>query len=276
MKLMTLNTHSIMEENYEEKLEKFVEVIAELKPDVFVLQESNQRIDSEIVDKSELFGCIKVDTPIKRDNNAFNVARLLKEKGLNYNWYWQSAKKGFDILDEGLAVFTTHPVCDVEYFYMSNVRDYENWKTRIAVGLTINVDGEKKSFYSVHFGWWNDEEENFKIQFENIQRHFENRKNEIIYLMGDFNSPANTRNEGYDYALSKGWYDMYQLAESKDNGVTVAEKIDGWRDKTVDENGMRIDYIFSNKPNKFKYHNVIFNGKNYAIVSDHFGIVAEE
>ena len=42
------------------------------------------------------------------------------------------------------------------------------------------------------------------------------------------------------------------------------------------ENGMRIDYIFSNKPIKMKYHNIVFNGINGDIISDHFGIIAEE
>ena len=59
-------------------------------------------------------------------------------------------------------------------------------------------------------------------------------------------------------------------------GITVPDVIDGWRDKVVEKNGMRIDYIFSNKPINIKSHNIIFNGKNEDIISDHFGIIVEE
>ena len=42
MKLLTLNTHSLIEPEYEAKREIFVEFIAKEQPDVFALQEVNQ------------------------------------------------------------------------------------------------------------------------------------------------------------------------------------------------------------------------------------------
>ena len=42
MKLITLNTHSLEEEHYEEKLEQFVEEICREMPHVIALQEVNQ------------------------------------------------------------------------------------------------------------------------------------------------------------------------------------------------------------------------------------------
>ena len=42
MKLLTLNTHSLIEPDYEAKREAFVDFIAEEQPDVFALQEVNQ------------------------------------------------------------------------------------------------------------------------------------------------------------------------------------------------------------------------------------------
>ena len=62
------------------------------------------------------------------------------------------------------------------------------------------------------------------------------------------------------------------MAEKKDDGITVEKNIDGWKDS---KNEMRIDYIFTNKEIKVKESKVIFNGKNYPIVSDHFGIEVE-
>ena len=42
MKLMTLNTHSLVESSYEEKKEKFIETLIAEQPDVVALQEVNQ------------------------------------------------------------------------------------------------------------------------------------------------------------------------------------------------------------------------------------------
>ena len=42
MKLMTLNTHSLVESSYEEKKEKFIETLIVEQPDVVALQEVNQ------------------------------------------------------------------------------------------------------------------------------------------------------------------------------------------------------------------------------------------
>ena len=47
MKLLTLNTHSLAEPGYEEKLLLFAEMIQKEQPEVFALQEVNQRISSE-------------------------------------------------------------------------------------------------------------------------------------------------------------------------------------------------------------------------------------
>ena len=41
MKLMTLNTHSLVESSYEEKKEKFIETLIVEQPDVVALQEVN-------------------------------------------------------------------------------------------------------------------------------------------------------------------------------------------------------------------------------------------
>ena len=45
-------------------------------------------------------------------------------------------------------------------------------------------------------GWWNDEEEPFNEQWNNLNNHLSNKKN--IWLMGDFNSDANEINGGYN------------------------------------------------------------------------------
>ena len=96
--------------------------------------------------------------------------------------------------------------------------------------------------------------------------------------MGDFNSPDNVRNQGYDLVTESGWQDSFKAAETKDEGFTVEKEIDGWRDsdtgKTEQKTGrMRLDYIFSSKKREILTSEVICNGKKYPVVSDHCGVM---
>ena len=50
LKLLTLNTHSLIEENYQQKLLDFVSVVCKIKPDIIALQEVNQSVDEEKAD----------------------------------------------------------------------------------------------------------------------------------------------------------------------------------------------------------------------------------
>ena len=49
MKLLTLNTHSLIEPDYEAKREIFVDFIAREQPDVFALQEVNQTASAPLL-----------------------------------------------------------------------------------------------------------------------------------------------------------------------------------------------------------------------------------
>ncbi len=67
-------------------------------------------------------------------------------------------------------------------------------------------------------------------------------------------------------------------AEQKDSGVTVEEEIDGWRDREgggAVKDAKRLDYIFCNTQKKVKSSKVVCNGKNYPVVSDHYGVIIE-
>lgn len=56
------------------------------------------------------------------------------------------------------------------------------------------------------------------------------RRKKTAFLLGDFNSEADVRGEGYDLVLRSGWQDTYRLAQQRDEGYTVMQAIDGWRD----------------------------------------------
>ena len=104
------------------------------------------------------------------------------------------------------------------------------------------------------------------------------KKDSTMWIMGDFNSPDNVRNQGYDLVTESGWQDSFKAAETKDEGFTVEKEIDGWRDsdtgKTEQKTGrMRLDYIFSSKKREILTSEVICNGKKYPVVSDHCGVM---
>lgn len=137
MKLLTLNTHSLIEPDYEAKREAFVDFIAEEQPDVFALQEVNQTGL-----RSAAGGCPGGILPLPRqyvllkaDNHAAAVARMLEERGVQYHWSWLPAKIGYDRYDEGMAVFSRAPITAAENLLLSKSSDYKYWKTRRALGI---------------------------------------------------------------------------------------------------------------------------------------------
>lgn len=257
MKLLTLNCHSWQEENQMHKIKYLAEVINNKDYDVVALQEVSQLIESEVI-----------EYPIKKDNFAI----LLKQELDNYNkdkysFYWDFSHIGFDKYEEGLAIFTKHKVIDNESFLITNSSDKNYWKTRKIVKSKISYKDKIINFYSCHLGWWNDLEEPFDYQVDNLLKKSE--PNEYSFFMGDFNNNAFVRNEGYDYLISKGLKDLFVLANERDSGITVKGKIDGW-----DENKekLRLDLVLSNNNIEVKTSKVIFNGKNKDIISDHFGV----
>ena len=54
MKLLTLNTHSLLEKNYLQKLDQFVDTIIKEQPDILSLQEVNQSITAPLAGKALL------------------------------------------------------------------------------------------------------------------------------------------------------------------------------------------------------------------------------
>ena len=280
MKLLTLNTHSLEEPGYVEKTEKFIERLVKEQPDIVALQEVNQSQNEAELQDVMLDGytrCGGFELPIRADNHAAYLVKELRKRGIYYDWTWISAKTGYGKYDEGMALLSRKPIARVQQFLISKTDDYENWKTRRTLG--IQPEGSSDWFFTVHMGWWNDEEEPFADQWKCIQEALKDPEygEGIIWLMGDFNSQADVRGEGYDLVLKSGWKDTYLLAEEKDDGITVAEEIDGWREEDgrsgSTKNEKRLDYTFCNTPADVRSSNVICNGKNAPFVSDHYGVM---
>lgn len=266
MKLLTINTHSLIEENYKKKLLIFADAIEELKPDVIAMQEVNQSIEERPVKPANNFTVLG-DIPLKTDNHALNILSELGKRGVEYNLLWVGMKKSYDAYDEGIAIMSKQNIDACDEFTVSTTDDYNNWRRRKIIGLKT----KNQWFYSVHLGWWGDVEEPFLMHWERLSEKIKSKEN--VWLMGDFNSEANVKDEGYSTVLKFGWRDSYTEADKKDDGYTVSGKIDGWENS--DTNGKRIDYIFTNTDRQIKSSSVIFDGKNYGIISDHFGIMIE-
>ncbi|KSU61895.1 endonuclease [[Bacillus] enclensis] len=257
MKLLTLNCHSWQEDNQLEKISILAHAIAEKSYDVIALQEVSQLTESETV--SGL---------VKKDNFALVLLDELNKLGVaDYQIVWDFAHIGYDVYEEGVAILTKHDIVEEHRFFISKSHDQSYWKTRKIVGATISYHGRPLSFYSCHIGWWKDEEEPFRYQADSLLEQI--TAESPSFLMGDFNNNAYIRDEGYDYLLSKDLVDTYELAAERDDGVTVEGEIAGW-----DENktNLRIDLVLASEEVDVRSSNVIFNGNNKPVVSDHYGI----
>ena len=273
MKLLTLNTHSLVEDNYSIKLSTFVSAIAEQRPDIIALQEVNQtiaEIQADVISENYV-PCIE-NVVIRKDNHVYRTAELLESAGIKYYWTWLPLKKGYDKYDEGIALMSRSRIIETDVVRISEIDDYNNWKTRKIIGIRTEAAPDEW-FFSVHYGWWNDLDEPFQNQWQKTAEYM--KKYSRVWLMGDFNSPAEVRNEGYDMITDDGWYDSYTLARTRGSGVTVGKVIDGWRDKVNGTDGMRIDQIWCSQKADISLSEVIFNGVNKPVVSDHYGVIAK-
>ncbi len=264
MTIMTINTHSYIEDDTDRKLKILADAILRIKPDLVAMQEVNQHSASECV-SSPLMQA-EYGIRLKKDNYGLRIAKMLYDNKCPYSFVWLGIKHGFEIYDEGLCIFTKGRADETKSYLISKCNSENNWKKRMALGVKFNGEW----FYNLHMGRWDDSEEPFSEQWKCLNENI--GTDGKIWLMGDFNSPSDVRNEGYDTVLTDGWYDTYILSDKKDDGYTVHGKIDGWKDKNKFSR-KRIDYIFCNLPREIMTSYTIFNGKNEEIISDHFGII---
>lgn len=156
MKLLTLNVHAWQEENQMEKLEMLARDIASERYDVIALQEVMQSIDAPVVNGN-----------IKQNNYALVLIQLLQELGVNdYDFVWDMAHYGFETFEEGLAILSRHPIKSNESFFVTELQDMNNWKTRKIISAVVSYHGKELNFFSGHFGWWDDEIAPFKEQID--------------------------------------------------------------------------------------------------------------
>ncbi len=279
MKILTLNTHSLQEINYQKKLQWFVESIIAEKPDIIAMQEVNQTANAPLMDVAMLEGqypipgCMK----IRQDNHAAQVAYRLRQAGIECYWAWLPIKLGYDRYDEGVAIISLgRKIRCVDKFPISKVNDYHNWRTRAVLG--VQVEGLEDWFYSIHMGWWEESENGFLEQWKILNSCIAGKRMcGSVWLLGDFNAPDVVPGQSYEHMVASGWIDTYRAAQFADCGITVPGVIDGWREKLKGKrvDGMRLDYIWCNQKREILSSRVVFNGMKEPVVSDHFGVMIE-
>ena len=84
MKFLTLNTHSWMEKEAEEKFQLLLQDIFDKDYDLICFQEINQEITSPEVEVSDLYQALSAAEPIHQDHYVRLLVEKLAEKGKNY------------------------------------------------------------------------------------------------------------------------------------------------------------------------------------------------
>lgn len=269
MKVLTLNTHSWLEENQQDKMERLAQKIHDEQFDVIALQEVNQTAKANIVASPFGFCKTQMTTDIKEDNFALKLVTYLHEKfNDDYQWTWSYNHIGYDIYDEGTALLSRHPITSPFSYRLSEIDDPKDYHTRYATGACIKVDGQVQYFMSLHASWWLSPEGNLTFPYE------ANRLNELkdkleypIMIMGDFNNPSQKRDEGYDL-ITQTWNDSYTSAKETLGQYTMGGAIAGWEKDTPP---LRIDFIFTSNTITINKAVICFDGHDQAPISDHFG-----
>ncbi len=265
MRLLTLNTHSLSEENQTEKTQQTAEFIRDHDIDVILLQEVCQTIYEEPISSDTFYTGAE---NLKKDNYALALSECLQKLNCTYYWTWLPIKLGFGRFEEGVAVFVKKKIIDIETYTITREQDFSNWRKRAALG----VQTEDGWYYTTHMGWWADEQEPFMEQLERLNALIFNKDGQI-FLGGDFNAPDFIEDESYAHLVKSGWIDTYESAEKKIGRYSAEGNIMGWQNSTLQK--MRIDYIFVNRNIPVKESRVVFDNLNGPQVSDHYGVMIE-
>lgn len=175
MKLLTLNTHSLEEPGYVEKTEKFIEMLSKEQPDIVALQEVNQSQNEAELPDAMLDGYIRCggfELPVRQDNHAGYVVKNLKNAVSIMTGPGLALRQDMENMMKEWRYSVRNQSHGVQQFLTSKTDDYENWKTRRILG--IQPEGSHDWFFTVHMGWWNDEEEPFADQWKCIQERLKN------------------------------------------------------------------------------------------------------
>lgn len=239
--------------------------IAELRPDVVLLQEVGQHVDAPIV------GSRKGET-IRADNAALLIADALQhDHGLQHQWLWFMAHIGFGEWEEGVALLTPHPIAGAEGWFVSGEGSQQRWNARRLLVAEVRPEPARHiTCASAHLSWWEDPDEPFAPQF-NRAHAIVRRRTEDAILAGDFN--VRDDGPGYRHMMAQGdWTDAHAAAVAPAPPVgTFPGDIAGWSGQGAG----RIDYVLSRGPHlRPRAARTLFDTQE-SRVSDHFGLLVD-
>lgn len=252
MKIITLNLHLWQEKDQLEKLKRVADYINENDIDICFFQEVAQKFDAPLLFDN-----------IREDNNAYLVYKDLKGK---YNISYEFKKRGWGIFEEGLAIVSKYPIISKEWFFISKTQKLMDWKTRVILKVTYEVDGKPVHCFAVHMGW-SDGNEVYEEQAANLMKEVNKCQNDLVILAGDYNCPRDVR----EY---NSWDSLYSSVDLAGIDTTDVPTFAFNLDSHMDTKNKHIDYIFFNKKLDIKDYRVDFK-ENDGLVSDHYLVYTE-
>jgi len=290
LRVLTLNLHTYQEfqsegvaeseltdelarqriESYGPLFDRIAEGINDLDPDIICFQEVGEWSAGNTEDpESVRFGAT--------DSNMVNQIRRRLRQNYYYTMDW--SHYGFDVWLEGSAILSKHQFVVTGSRFISNPDNgyYDFWKSRNVPMAQIEVPGTGSvNVFSVHAGWWDDDEDPFQDQYENLLAWAGETAapGGTTILCGDFNVAAGTEMQEF-MTNGTGYSDQYALANPGGSlDATIGGSIDGWENN---DSGQRIDYILMNdsSPLEIELARIVFTEETYGVVSDHAGIYAQ-
>lgn len=269
LRLLTLNIHGEPGGRDKKTLSELLRFILRERPDVVALQEVCQTREAPLLTYRPIgYSAAEPGASLREDLFVLHLTRMLCERGERYTWSYLPIKLGYGKYDEGVALLSREPMRDLTALTVSKRDDDLDFRTRRLLGARIGRD----FFYSVHFGRFDDPIEPFFDQWQRALLGFRRHGGGRIWLLGDFNAPAEDGGGGYDLVRKSGFFDAWQLPNDG-HGATAVGGIDGWGDKG--RRGIRIDQIWSSAPLCHGSARRVFDGRDGEVVSDHFGILIE-
>lgn len=256
-------------DSYGSLFDRIADGIKQIDPDIVCLQEVGEWSGGNIQSPDSIvFGS-------SDSNMAHQVMQRLDE---HYFVTMDWSHYGFDVWLEGSAILSKHPFIDTGSRFISNPDNGQHkfWKSRNVPMARIDLPGAGSvNVFSVHAGWWDDEEEPFQDQYTKLTAWAGeiSSPHETIILCGDFNVAAGTKMQEF-MTNGTGFSDQYALANP--DGLldaTIGGAIDGWEGS---DSGQRIDYILMNddSPLEVAEAEIIFTEETFGMVSDHAGVYA--
>lgn len=265
MKVLTLNTHSWLEENQLEKCKMIAQEIVTGDYDIIALQEVNQTIAAQTIVPDGLYCPTDTLVEIKEDNFALRLVEELQLLDCDYYWSWTYSHVGYDIYHEGNALLSKQPIIAKEYL-ASQATDVWDHITRKNLSGVTEADGQIVQVVSCHFSWWQDGK--FAYEWQQTEAFLAERADTLL-ILGDFNNDAASSGHQLVLDSSLQLQDSFLTATETIGEASVVKAIDGWQDN---REALRIDYVFASNDLQATEYEVVFDGTRTPIVSDHFGI----